>query len=377
MWLQVPAPGPPTRISVEVRQVLSQESIHSWPAFDSHQSLERVNYSPANDVIAAPVPRLRTETLLKAYRTMKLIRDFEERLGKEMASGDIAGTVHLYAGQEASATGVCMHLSDGDHIVSTHRGHGHCIAKGVPIDGMMAEIFGRATGTCRGKGGSMHIADLDHGMLGANGIVGGGPPLACGAALTAKTLNTGGVAVAFFGDGAFNQGATAESLNLAMVWRLPVVFVMEDNGVGEATATSFALAGDALQRATAYGMPGMSVDGTDFFAVHEAARIALLHAREGKGPFFLHIKAPRYFGHYLGDADTYRSSEEKAAMRSSSDCLTIFRERVLEDALFEAGKLSEIDSDVSSVLDKAVAAARAAPVPDVRELTADVYVRYA
>ncbi len=215
--------------------------------------------------------QLARDELIRAYRTMRTIRTFEDRCNQEIGTGDIPGSVHLYAGEEASGVGVCMHLSDKDTIASTHRGHGHCIAKGCDVEGMMAEIYGKATGTCKGKGGSMHIADLSKGMLGANGIVGGGPPLICGAALTAKTLKTGAVAVCFMGDGAFNQGTTAESLNLAKVWNLPAIFVVENNGFGEATKTEFATAGDITARAAAYGMPAVEVDGTDFFAVHQAA----------------------------------------------------------------------------------------------------------
>ena len=194
---------------------------------------------------------LNQDQLLQAYETMKTIREFEERVHVEFATGDMPGFVHLYAGEEASAAGVCMHLDDRDYIASTHRGHGHCIAKGVDVKGMMAELYGRTTGTCFGKGGSMHIADLDKGMMGANGIVGGGPPLVCGAALSAKTLGTGGVAVAFLGDGASNQGTTLESLNLATVWRLPCIFVVENNGYAEATASkwSVSLSGNASDRA--------------------------------------------------------------------------------------------------------------------------------
>jgi acetoin:2,6-dichlorophenolindophenol oxidoreductase subunit alpha len=322
-------------------------------------------------------PRLTSAELLAGYRTMRTIRAFEDRLAVEVGTGDVPGTVHLYAGQEASATGICAHLTDRDFISSTHRGHGHAIAKGVNINGMMAEIFGRATGTCRGKGGSMHIADIDHGMLGANGIVGGGPPLVCGAALTAKTLNTGGIAIAFFGDGAFNQGTTAESFNLSMVWKLPAVFICEDNGIGEATSSKYAVAGEITARAAAYGMPTLDVDGTDFFAVHAAARTAIAHARSGEGPFFMHVRAPRYYGHYTGDADTYRSAEEKAAAREQQDCLTIFRQRVLSARLLKAGDLSTVDAEVDAAIEAAVKAARAAPSPDLSELTTDVYVRYA
>ena len=199
--------------------------------------------------------QLSKDELLRAYRMMKTIREFEERLHVEFATGEIPGFVHLYAGEEASATGFCMHLDERDKIASNHRGHGHSIAKGCDVDAMMAEIYGKETGLCGGKGGSMHIADLSKGMMGANGIVGGGPPLVCGAALAAKKLGTGGIAVAFFGDGASNQGTTMESLNLASVWNLPVVFVFENNGYAESTASSWAVAcGDIVNRAEAFGM---------------------------------------------------------------------------------------------------------------------------
>jgi TPP-dependent pyruvate/acetoin dehydrogenase alpha subunit len=321
--------------------------------------------------------QLSREDLIKAYRTMKTIRAFEERVNQEMATGDVPGAVHLYAGQEASATGVCFRLGNGDRIASTHRGHGHCIAKGVDVNGMMAEIFGKATGTCKGKGGSMHIADLDLGMMGANGIVGGGPPLICGAALTAKYRKTGGVAVAFMGDGAFNQGTTAESLNLAVVWKLPVVFVVEDNGFGEATSSAVAVAGDICERARAYGMPAEKVDGLDFFAVEEASARAVARARAGDGPSFLQIVVPRYFGHFSGDADTYRTPEEKEVMRQKQDCLKIFRERVTQAGLFSSADLAAVDREVEALIDAAVMAARAAPQPDPREVATDVYVSYA
>ena len=193
--------------------------------------------------------QLSRDELIRAYTTMRTIRDFEERVRVEFEAGNLPGFIHLYAGEEASAVGMCMHLDDKDAIASTHRGHGHSIAKGCDVKGMMRELYGSAEGICKGKGGSMHIADLDRGMMGANGIVGGGPPLICGAALTAKTLGTGGVAVAFVGDGGSNQGTTAESLNLASVWKLPAIFVIEDNGYGEAMASSWAVGGDLVKRA--------------------------------------------------------------------------------------------------------------------------------
>jgi TPP-dependent pyruvate/acetoin dehydrogenase alpha subunit len=320
--------------------------------------------------------QLARDELLRAYRIMRTIRAFEDRVHVEMATGDIPGSTHLYAGQEASAAGVCMHLTAEDRVGSTHRGHGHSIAKGCDPDGMMAEIFGRATGTCRGKGGSMHIADLDLGMLGANGIVGGSPPLACGAALAAKIRKTGAVAVAFTGDGGVNQGTTAESLNLARVWDLPVVFVVEDNGFAEATSSSFAVGGDILKRAEGFGIPAARVDGTDFFAVHEAAGEAVARGRRGEGPSLLHVMLPRYYGHFSGDADTYRTVEEKAALRRERDCLAVFRRKVTEAALLDVEALDAVDAEVDALVAGAVRAARAAPRPDPREVATDVYVSY-
>lgn len=320
--------------------------------------------------------QLSRDTLMEAYRAMRTIRAFEDRVHQEGATGDIPGSVHLYAGQEASAVGVCMHLSDADSVASTHRGHGHSIAKGCDVPGMMAEIFGRSTGTCRGKGGSMHIADLHKGMLGANGIVGGGPPLACGAALAAKTLGTGAVAVVFTGDGGMNQGTTAESLNLARVWDLPVVFVVEDNGFAEATASSWALGGDVVARAEGYGIPALRVDGKDFFAVHAAAGEAVGRARAGGGPTLLHVLVPRYYGHFNGDADTYRTPAEREAMKRDADCLQLFRARVTEAALLDADALDGLDRDILALLDAAVRDARAAPAPDPSEVATDVYVSY-
>jgi len=320
--------------------------------------------------------QLSRDDLIAAYRTMRTIRVFEDRVNQEMSSGDIPGAVHLYAGQEASAVGICMHLDDEDRIASTHRGHGHCIAKGCDVAGMMAEIFGKETGICGGKGGSMHIADLSRGMMGANGIVGGGPPLICGAALTAKYRKTGGVAVAFAGDGAFNQGTTAESMNLAVVWTLPMIFAIEDNGFGEATSSEFAVAGDIVARASAYGMPAERVDGLDVFAVHEAAGRAVGRARKGEGPSLLHIKTPRYYGHFSGDADTYRTDEEKTAMRRDQDCLKRFRSAVEEAALLDAAQLDEIDAQVAAEIDDAVSQARGAAMPDTADLETNVYVSY-
>ncbi len=270
----------------------------------------------------------------------------------------------------------CLHLKDHDRIASTHRGHGHCIAKGCDVKAMMAEIFGKKDGLCGGKGGSMHIADLSKGMMGANGIVGGGPPLICGAALSAKTLKTGGVAIAFVGDGGSNQGTTAESMNLAKVWDLPAIFVFEDNGYAESTASSWACAGDLVARALAYGMPARRVDGDDFFDVWEAAREAIERARDGAGPSVLHVKFMRHYGHFEGDAMTYRGIREVDNLKADKDCLKLFRQRVTEVGLLEGEQLDAIDGEVKSLIDQALAAAKAAPPPTEADLLTDVYASY-
>ena len=320
--------------------------------------------------------QLNREQLLTAYRTMRTIRDFEERVHVEFLAGGVPGFVHLYAGEEASAVGVCMHLDDRDKIASTHRGHGHCIAKGCDTGGMMAEIFGRETGLCGGKGGSMHIADLSRGMMGANGIVGGGQPLVCGAALTAKTLKTGGVAVAFLGDGASNQGTTMESYNLARAWELPVVFVVEDNGYAEATASNWSVSGTQVKRAEGFGIPAVRVEGSDFFAVHDAAGEAIERARNGGGPSLIHCKLNRFFGHFEGDAMTYRAPGEVEGVRRDCEPLTIFRRRVTEAGLLDPGQFEALDAEVAGEIERAVVAAKAAAMPAAAKLLTDVYVSY-
>ena len=321
--------------------------------------------------------QLTKDQLFEAYRTMRTIREFEDRVHTEFATGEIPGFVHLYAGEEASATGVCMHLGPEDRIASTHRGHGHCIAKGVDVMAMMAEIYGKATGACRGKGGSMHIADLSLGMMGANGIVGGGPPLVCGAALAAKQKGTGGVAVAFFGDGASNQGTTLEALNLATVWNLPAVFVAENNGYAESTAPRWSVSGQSIgDRAAAFGMPGATVDGFDFFAVYEAAGEAVERARQGGGPSLIEIKFLRYYGHFEGDSQLYRGENEVARVKATKDVLKQFRERVTSQFGVMGDELDLIDKEVMQLIDQAVEQAKAAPPPGPEDLLTDVYVSY-
>ena len=320
--------------------------------------------------------QLNRDQLLQAYRQMCTIRSFEERVHEEFTAGKIPAFVPLYAGEEASAVGICMELEDRDCIASTHRGHGHCIAKGCDVKAMMKEIFGRGDGLCGGKGGSMHIADLSKGMMGANGIVGGGPPLICGAALSAKTLKTGGVAVAFVGDGGSNQGTTLESYNLAQVWNLPAVFVVEDNGYAESTASEWSVGGSQVARAGAFGMPGVEVDGIDFFAVNEAAREAVARARDGGGPSLIHVKLHRYFGHFEGDAMTYRESGEVERLRAERDCLVRFRQRVTEAGLLEADQLDQIQSQAAELASQAADEAEAASPPAPDQLLTDVYISY-
>ncbi|MFI4935127.1 MAG: thiamine pyrophosphate-dependent dehydrogenase E1 component subunit alpha [Caulobacterales bacterium] len=316
------------------------------------------------------------DDLLRAWRAMVTIRRFEERVEKEFAAGNIPGFCHVYLGQEASAVGVCLDLTDEDWIGSTHRGHGHCIAKGCDVEGMMLEIMGKAGGLCGGKGGSMHIADMSKGMLGANAIVGGSPPIAVGAALTQKLKGTGKVAVAFTGDGASNQGTTFEAMNMAVVLGAPAIFVFENNGYGEFTAASYAVGGPSIaERARAFGMPAEVVDGTDVFAVRDAMRRALERARAGEGPYALELTSARFLGHFVGDRQGYRSAAEIASARAG-DPLARFRTAVTEAALLEPSELDAVETEVAAEIEAAVAAGMAAAPPPLRALTTDVYVRY-
>jgi len=334
--------------------------------------------APALRPVAEPSPvELDADEAVRIYRVMRTIREFEERLHTEFGTEEIPGVVHLYAGQEAVAAGVAAHLRPDDYVSSTHRGHGHAIATGCDLTGMMLEIYGRAGGLCRGKGGSMHITDFDRGMLGANGIAGGGVPMACGAALSAKVRGTGQIAVAFLGDGAANQGAVAESLNLAAVWQLPVVFVVEDNGYAQSTGTRFHLRGiDVARRAYGFGLPGVTVDGTDVLAVRKAFGTAAERARSGGGPTLLSCRAGRYFGHMEGwDRQGYRAPGEVDRLRSA-DCIDRFAGQVLDAGLLDPARLAAVDATAAAEVEAAVQAAKAAPDPDPDELVTDVYVSY-
>ncbi len=317
------------------------------------------------------------EKLLQIYERMQLIRIFENKAAALFAEGKLAGFVHLYAGEEAIGVGICSHLTDADFITSTHRGHGHCIAKGVEVNPMMAELFGKVTGSCKGKGGSMHIADVDKGMLGANGIVGAGGPLACGSGLMAKVKGTDQVTVCFFGDGASEQGTMHEAMNMAKIWKLPVVFVCENNGFAESTPASYhCSAKDIADRATAYNMPGFSIDGTDFFAVFEAAGEAIARARRGEGPSLIECKGFRYYGHFEGDAKRYYTDAMQEDFKKR-DPITRFRQRVLDRNLVSAAELDAIEAKAKQAIDDAVKFGEESPFPAPEDCLTDVYVAYA
>lgn len=320
---------------------------------------------------------LNADRLLRAYRQMKTIREFEERLHIEIATGEIPGFTHLYAGQEAVAVGVCEQLTDADYIVSTHRGHGHCIAKGCDVIGMMKEIYGRRDGLCHGKGGSMHIADMTKGMLGANAIVGGGPPLAVGAAIACKLRGNQCVSVAFGGDGSANQGTVFEAMNMAVVLRVPAIFILENNGYSEHTGAAYAVGSrDLAGRAHAFGMPAECVDGADFHAIYDAMGRAVAHAKKGGGPSTIEATITRYYGHFEGDPQNYRAKDEVARLRETMDCLKRFRARTEADRSVVQADLDAIDRDVWALIDRAVAESKAAAPPAEADLYSDVYIQY-
>ncbi|MEC9308367.1 MAG: thiamine pyrophosphate-dependent dehydrogenase E1 component subunit alpha [Chloroflexota bacterium] len=317
------------------------------------------------------------DTLISLYKTMTTIRHFEERGIPETGQRQMSSSVHSSAGQEAVPTGICAHLSVEDYIGSTHRGHGHCIAKGVDPKHMMAELFGRATGNNKGKGGSMHIADMSKGMLGTNGVVAASVPLAVGAALTSKLRNLGRVAVAFFGDGAANQGVLHECMNLASVWKLPVIFCCENNGYAESTPVEYGLSvANVADRAAGYDMPGVHVDGMDVFAVYEAAGQAVARAKAGEGPSLLECRTYRFYGHTVFDNPlSYRSKEEEEHWRAR-DPLKLFRETVTAAGLVSSEELDQLDQEAEDLMEEAIKFADDSPMPDPIEIYDDVYVDY-
>ncbi|KIO68555.1 MULTISPECIES: thiamine pyrophosphate-dependent dehydrogenase E1 component subunit alpha [Bacillaceae] len=308
------------------------------------------------------------------YEKMNDIRLFEDKVHEIFSSGEIPGFVHLYAGEEAVATGVCAHLNDNDYITSTHRGHGHCIAKGCDLNGMMAEIFGKETGLCKGKGGSMHIADIDKGMLGANGMVGGGFPLAVGAGLRNKYLKTDNVVVCFFGDGAANEGTFHEGLNLASIWKLPVIFVCENNMFGEATPQAYASASKTIaERSVAYNMPGVRVDGKNVLEVYEEAGNAIERARNGEGPTLIECVTYRNYGHFEGDEQKYKAKDGTEKELADKDCITIFRKQAIELNLMTENEADEIEKASVERIQEAIQFAKESPLPRPEALYEDVY----
>ncbi|MBZ4654324.1 MAG: acoA [Peptococcaceae bacterium] len=311
--------------------------------------------------------------LLSFYETMVTIRTFEEKAAELFAAGKLPGFVHLYIGEEAVATGVCANLTDKDYITSTHRGHGHLIAKGGRIDLMMAELFGKATGYCKGKGGSMHIADVNLGILGANGIVGAGQPIAAGAAFACKYKKTDAVAVCFFGDGASNRGTFHESLNMASIFKLPVIFVCENNMYGISNYQKNHMnVSDISDRAAAYGIPGVTVDGNDVVAVYEAAAEAVDRARKGDGPSLIECKTWRHRGHFEGDPCIYKDPKEQEAWLKKDPVLSL-EKKLTELKFATVVELEEIKAAVKEKIDSAVLFAQNSPDPDPDDVLTDVY----
>lgn len=309
------------------------------------------------------------------YKNMEDIRNFEENVKRFFAAGEIPGFVHLYAGEEAIASGVCAHLTDDDYITSTHRGHGHCVAKGGDLKGMMAEIFGKSTGLCKGKGGSMHIADIDKGILGANGMVGGGFGLATGAAMRNKYKQNDRVVVCFFGDGAANEGLFHECLNMASIWNLPVIFVNENNFYAESTPQWYASSSNTIaERAAAYNMPGVRVNGKDIVAVYEIAGEAIARARKGEGPTLIECVTYRDHGHFEGDEQTYKALSGEEKEWADVDPLDVFREYAIENGLLTEDELDKLREESKKDVEEAVQFAKESPEPAHEALYEDVFV---
>jgi TPP-dependent pyruvate/acetoin dehydrogenase alpha subunit len=315
------------------------------------------------------------EQWLRMYRKMMMIRLFEEAANDLYTRALMPGLAHLYIGEEAVAVGVCEALNADDYITSTHRGHGHCVAKGAALDRMFAELLGKEAGYCKGKGGSMHIADPDTGNLGANAIVGGSMGIATGAALSAKRLNTNQVAVCFFGDGAMGQGLLYEVMNMAALWKLPVIYVCENNLYNEYTHNSETLAGDMVTRAAGFGVPGETVDGQDVRKVYAVTKQIVDRVRQGAGPAFLVCNTYRFTGHHVGDVNReyYRSKQEEQMWKTDRDPVKMFAEWLTNENLVDRARLDQIQAEIQSEIDKAVAFAIASPYPDVDKVDQDVY----
>jgi len=312
---------------------------------------------------------------LDFYRSMVTIRRFEDQVNQLYLAGKMPGLAHLCSGQEAVAVGVCANLGDQDYITSTHRGHGHALAKGARVDLMFAELLGKAAGYCAGKGGSMHIADQERGNLGANAIVGGSAGIAAGAALSAKMRRSGQVVVSFFGEGAMNQGLVHETMNMASLWQLPLVYVCENNLYNEYTHYRESTAGDICARATAFGMQAETVDGQDLLAVYSTAKRLIDRARAGDGPAFLLCNTYRYTGHHVGDINReyYRPKQEEQEWKTTRDPIKKHASRLIDEKLADEAELAALEAEVRTEMKAAVDFAVAAPYPGPEEVEMHVY----
>lgn len=326
-------------------------------------------------VINVSVPSMVTEKkLVELFRQMWVIRFFDEKVDEFFAKGMIHGTTHLCVGQEASAAGAIAVLEDRDKITSTHRGHGHCIAKGAEANRMMAELFGRVTGYCRGKGGSMHIADVEKGNLGANGIVGGGIPIAVGSALTSQMKQLGYVTLCFFGDGASNEGSFHEAMNMAAIWNLPVVFICENNQYGmSGSVKEMVKVANIADRAAAYGIPGAVVNGNDIFAMMNVTHEAVERARRGEGPTLIEAKTYRWKGHSKSDAKKYRTREEEMDWRNNRDPIERMKRVLISEGIFSEQDAARIEAEARAEIEDAVKFAEESPMPPIEILEEDVY----
>ena len=328
-------------------------------------------------VIAGSPPdsAIDNKLLLRMYRRMVMIRLFEEQVNDLYTRALMPGLAHLYIGEEAIAVGVCEALRSDDYITSTHRGHGHCLAKGASIDRMFAELLGKEAGYCKGKGGSMHIADPDTGNLGANAIVAGSAGIATGAAFSSKRLGNGRVTVCFFGEGALGQGVVYEVMNMAALWKLPVIYVCENNMYNEYTHISETAAGDIMTRGPAFGVPAESVDGQDVRAVYTVTKRLVDRARDGEGPAFLMANTYRFMGHHVGDIsrEYYRSKQEEQKWKSERDPIKVATEAILPQKIADQAALDQIQSEVKAEIEKGVQFAMAAPYPNVDKVEQDVY----
>lgn len=315
------------------------------------------------------------EHWLHAYEQMSKIREFEEKVNELYMKALMPGLAHLYSGQEAVAVGVCEALRKDDYVTSTHRGHGHCLAKGASVDLMFAELLGKEAGYCKGKGGSMHIADPDSGNLGANAIVGGSAGIATGAAFSARMRGSDQVAVCFFGEGALGQGLLYEVMNMASLWKLPVIYVCENNQYNEYTHFSEALAGEVTARARAFGIHTETIDGQDVQLVNKTMRRLVERARRGEGPAFLECMTYRYYGHHVGDINRayYRSKEEEQEWRNTKDPLKLLADKLISQNLTDQKVLDQINADVKSEVEAGMQFAINAPFPNPMEVDQDIY----